>query len=144
MQKKGGAMNARRVFFLFLGLAVLFSFSLEAGEPKKKRKKKDPKKVRWVAINYKQFDVDPEIGALTSCAYRMCPKGEAVPLIWKDRIKVVVLKDEKDELHVAMYVSKEVLASVTRELVRSGLESAVSLCYEKMTEDDTEEEEKSE
>jgi hypothetical protein len=114
---------------LLIPFLVVVATVLAAAGPTTAKEKEKKKEIRWVAINYRLFDVDAEVGTLTNCAYKMCAEGKSVDLINEAKTKVTVAKKDS-KLNVAMYVNKDILADVTRETIRGGLESAVQACFE--------------
>jgi len=118
----------KRIAFLLPVLACCFLFTF-ASESSGKGKEK----IRWVSISTKQFSLDQELGALSSCAYRLVESGKSAEFVHENQMRVVAVKGDDTEVSITVYVNKKEVKKLGKKLVQEALESAVQDCYERIS-----------
>lgn len=89
-------------------------------------------KIRWVSINAKHFDLEQDLGALSSCAYRLVEPGKSVEFLHESKIRVVVAKGEDSELAITVYVNKKAVKKLDKKLAHEAMETVIQKCYERI------------
>jgi hypothetical protein len=129
--------RARHIWILVAAIMFLSSTALavESRDRKKKKKKAEEKKIHWVFINYKQFQIEHLIGNLTSCIYRASKPGETVVLEDGDKIQVTAVR-KGEAVEIQVRVNEARLSEFNAEMMEKGVEEAITLCFTRLTDDD--------
>jgi len=122
-------MKARWFVLAVWVLALVLPLAAAAKTPAKASPE-----IRWLPLSHKQFAVEDQVGSLTSCAYRLVEAGKPVEFVWDEKVKLVVSRNDKDELSVEMFVAKGEIATLKRKAVVAAFEEATGQCYERLTE----------
>ena len=118
---------------LLLAVAALLAAPVQAGSPKKK---KGQKPIRWVPVAAAQFDVVDQLGAFTSCAYRLCDAGKSAEFVFENKVRVVTKKSDSSEIKVVLALNKKEIRNVTSDTVVEAIEDATLECFERLSDED--------
>ena len=97
---------------------------------------KTPKKIRWTPIPYQSYDVEPEVGALLTCTYKVVDAGQRFEHVDEESgLKVKVFKPAGADLQLTLYWNHKLpRRKIDGERIAETLQSAVDACFEKLYE----------
>ncbi len=127
--------RARNSWILIAVIMFLGSTALAGESRDRKKKKKKEKKIHWVFINYQQFQIEHLIGNLTSCVYRATKPGETIVLEDGDKIQVTAIR-KGEAVDIQVRVNEARLAEFDAQMMESGVEEAITLCFTRLTDED--------
>lgn len=113
-------------------VALCVALPALGGSPGKGAKKPA---VTWIRIEQGQFQVEQQLGALTSCTYRLCDEGKSAEFIYENRVRVAATKSGKGDMLVTLYIAKTEIKDLTRDLIVAAIEDATQQCYERISDD---------
>lgn len=97
-----------------------------------------PEKIRWMPLSHQQFSVSAEVGMFLSCAYRLFKPGASGTFEYahKEKLKLLTTKTKDEKLTVQLYVNKAQRKLIDRAAVLDMLESAITECYERLSDEE--------
>lgn len=127
-------MRKARLIWLVLALMILVTGLAIARDKPDRKKKAEDKKIHWVFVNYRQFQIESLIGNLTSCVYRATKPGDTLVLEDGDRIQVTATR-KGDVVDIQVRVNEARLPEFSAEMMEKGVEEAITLCFTKLTDE---------
>ncbi len=113
-------------------LAIALPVTAAAKDKPKKGDKKAGETIRWVFVNYRQFQVEMLIGNLSSCLYRAVKDGSELVMTHGDMIQVTATR-KAEKVDIAVRVNEKHLPTFSAEMMEKGLEEAITQCFSEMT-----------
>ena len=130
-------MGWKRLVWVVMALMMMVP-AVATAKNKPKRKKNKTKKeetIKWAFVPYKQFQVEDLVGNLSSCIYRVTKDGDKIVLNDEDRIQVTCIR-KGEKVTIEVRVNDKHLPKFSEEMLRLGLESAITGCFTRITEED--------
>jgi hypothetical protein len=121
----------RHLWIPLIALAIALP-GVAAAKDKPKKDKKAEEKIRWVFVNYRQFQVEMLIGNLSSCLFRALKDGGELVMTHGDKIQVTATRKE-GKVDIAVRVNEKHLPTFSAEMMEKGLEEAITQCFTEMT-----------
>lgn len=125
----------RHLWIPVLALAIALPGAVSAKDKPKKGKKKEGEKIRWVFVNYRQFQVEMLIGNLSSCLFRALKDGGELVMTDADKIQVTATRKE-GKVDIAVRVNEKHLPTFSAQMMEKGLEEAITQCFTEMTDEE--------
>ena len=124
----------RRTLSLFL--VCVFALVCASGTAKERKKK-----VRWTPIPHQNHNVEAEVGALLTCAYKVVDAGQRFEHVDEENgLKIQVLKPAGGDLEFTLLWNHKLpRKKINNERVADAMQGAVDGCFEKLYGGETDE-----
>ena len=113
------------VFVLASAMAIWASPAKDPGKDKGKTRER----IQWSLLDTSAMGLEESLGSLMSCTYRLLAPGKSFEYVHQERLKIVAIKSEKDEVTTTIFINKA-KQMVDKPFVEEAISEAVQACFE--------------